>query len=165
MNSFTQLECQLVLIFRNALRPSSLGHFFFIEYLRLCLHSHTFSVLKFSELPPDALLGHRSRFNSIFRQTKEFYETSTNLQYFKFLVSIPKLPTYPPNFLQVAHLSRPQFTHFSVLNFRFFSSFDVFLRLSEGSFRHLNWKVIKHQMLIFMVITLAKPILLLMNDL
>ncbi|MCP9258307.1 Huntington interacting protein related 1 [Dirofilaria immitis] len=40
-----------------------------------------------SKLPPDALFGHRSRFNSIFHQTKEFYETSTNLQYFKFLAS------------------------------------------------------------------------------
>uniref|UniRef100_A0A1I8ED39 I/LWEQ domain-containing protein n=1 Tax=Wuchereria bancrofti TaxID=6293 RepID=A0A1I8ED39_WUCBA len=61
-----------------------------------------------SKLPPDALLGHRSRFNSIFRQTKEFYETSTNLQYFKFLVSIPKLPTYPPNFLQASELESYQ---------------------------------------------------------
>ncbi|KAL4003324.1 ANTH domain family protein [Acanthocheilonema viteae] len=61
-----------------------------------------------SKLPPDALHGHRSRFNSIFRQTKEFYETSTNLQYFKFLVSIPKLPTYPPNFLQASELESYQ---------------------------------------------------------
>uniref|UniRef100_A0A8R1TZK2 I/LWEQ domain-containing protein n=1 Tax=Onchocerca volvulus TaxID=6282 RepID=A0A8R1TZK2_ONCVO len=61
-----------------------------------------------SKLPPDALLGHRTRFNSIFRQTKEFYETSTNLQYFKFLVSIPKLPTYPPNFLQASELESYQ---------------------------------------------------------
>ncbi|CAG9532817.1 unnamed protein product [Cercopithifilaria johnstoni] len=61
-----------------------------------------------SKLPPDALQGHRSRFNSIFQQTKEFYETSTNLQYFKFLVSIPKLPTYPPNFLQASELESYQ---------------------------------------------------------
>ncbi|KAK6102054.1 ANTH domain family protein [Brugia pahangi] len=61
-----------------------------------------------SKLPPDALIGHRSRFNSVFHQTKEFYETSTNLQYFKFLVSIPKLPTYPPNFLQASELESYQ---------------------------------------------------------
>ncbi|KAM3722995.1 Huntington interacting protein related [Dirofilaria immitis] len=61
-----------------------------------------------SKLPPDALFGHRSRFNSIFHQTKEFYETSTNLQYFKFLVSIPKLPTHPPNFLQASELESYQ---------------------------------------------------------
>ncbi|VDK76351.1 unnamed protein product [Litomosoides sigmodontis] len=61
-----------------------------------------------SKLPPDALSGHRSRFNSIFRQTKGFYETSTNLQYFKFLVSIPKLPSYPPNFLQASELESYQ---------------------------------------------------------
>ncbi|VDN01403.1 unnamed protein product [Thelazia callipaeda] len=61
-----------------------------------------------SKLPPDALSGHRTRFNTIFEQTKEFYENSTNLQYFKFLVSIPKLPSYPPNFLLASELESYQ---------------------------------------------------------
>lgn len=53
------------------------------------------------ELPPDALSGHRERFSGIFRKMKKFYEEAANLQYFKYLVSIPSLPSLAPNFLQV----------------------------------------------------------------
>ena len=42
--------------------------------------------------PPDMLAGHRERFYSLFRKTKKFYEEASNLQYFKYLVSIPTLP-------------------------------------------------------------------------
>ncbi|XP_045474328.1 huntingtin-interacting protein 1 isoform X1 [Harmonia axyridis] len=50
-------------------------------------------------LPPDTLTGHRDRFMKIFRTLKEFYNSTTNLQYFKDLISIPTLPNAPPNFL------------------------------------------------------------------
>ncbi|XP_044753596.1 huntingtin-interacting protein 1 isoform X2 [Coccinella septempunctata] len=50
-------------------------------------------------LPPDTLTGHRDRFMKIFRILKEFYNNTTNLQYFKDLISIPSLPNSPPNFL------------------------------------------------------------------
>jgi huntingtin interacting protein 1 len=43
-------------------------------------------------LPPDTLTGHRERFYAVFRKTKKFYEEAGNLQYFKYLVSIPTLP-------------------------------------------------------------------------
>lgn len=46
-----------------------------------------------SQVPPDALEGHRSRFRVIFERTKKFYVESSNLQYFKYLVSIPTLPS------------------------------------------------------------------------
>lgn len=46
-----------------------------------------------STLPPDTLTGHRERFYDVFRKTKKFYEEAANLQYFKYLVSIPTLPT------------------------------------------------------------------------
>lgn len=63
------------------------------------------------QLPPDALEGHRTRFREIFRRTKKFYEESSNLQYFKYLVSIPTLPSAAPNFLQASDLDSYQTPH------------------------------------------------------
>uniref|UniRef100_A0A915JRL9 ENTH domain-containing protein n=1 Tax=Romanomermis culicivorax TaxID=13658 RepID=A0A915JRL9_ROMCU len=53
----------------------------------------------YAALPPDILVGHQDRFNNLFKTLKQFYYTSSNLQYFKYLVSIPTLPETPPNFL------------------------------------------------------------------
>ncbi|XP_072396546.1 huntingtin-interacting protein 1 isoform X3 [Diabrotica undecimpunctata] len=50
-------------------------------------------------LPPDTLSGHRERFLKQFRLLKKFYESTSNLQYFKELIAIPPLPENPPNFL------------------------------------------------------------------
>nr|CAH7749305.1 unnamed protein product [Callosobruchus chinensis] len=50
-------------------------------------------------LPPDTLQGHRERFLKQFRALKKFYESTSNLQYFKDLIAIPPLPENPPNFL------------------------------------------------------------------
>ncbi|XGW15958.1 hypothetical protein V3C99_001429 [Haemonchus contortus] len=63
------------------------------------------------QLPPDALDGHRVRFREVFRRTKKFYEESSNLQYFKYLVSIPTLPSAAPNFLQASDLDSYQTPH------------------------------------------------------
>nr|CAH7749308.1 unnamed protein product [Callosobruchus chinensis] len=43
-------------------------------------------------LPPDTLQGHRERFLKQFRALKKFYESTSNLQYFKDLIAIPPLP-------------------------------------------------------------------------
>ncbi|CAI4221376.1 unnamed protein product [Auanema sp. JU1783] len=64
-----------------------------------------------SLVPPDALEGHRTRFREAFRKTKKFYEESSNLQYFKFLVSIPTLPAVAPNFLQASDLESYRTPH------------------------------------------------------
>ncbi|KAF8359242.1 hipr-1 [Pristionchus pacificus] len=65
--------------------------------VKLVFHLH-------SVCPPDALAGHRDRFQVIFRQTKTFYEEASKLQYFKYLVSVPTLPAVAPNFLQASDL-------------------------------------------------------------
>ncbi|XP_060569865.1 huntingtin-interacting protein 1-like isoform X2 [Ruditapes philippinarum] len=52
-----------------------------------------------SSLPPDTLSGHRDRFLAQYKKLKEFYFQSSNLQYFKNLVTVPLLPDDPPNFL------------------------------------------------------------------
>nr|XP_022336836.1 huntingtin-interacting protein 1-like isoform X2 [Crassostrea virginica] len=52
-----------------------------------------------SSLPPDTLSGHRDRFVSAYKKLKQFYVSSSNLQYFKNLVQVPYLPDEPPNFL------------------------------------------------------------------
>lgn len=43
-------------------------------------------------LPPDTLTGHRERFLTQFKSLKKFYESTSNLQYFKDLIAIPPLP-------------------------------------------------------------------------
>uniref|UniRef100_A0A914XKE5 Huntingtin interacting protein 1 n=1 Tax=Plectus sambesii TaxID=2011161 RepID=A0A914XKE5_9BILA len=55
-----------------------------------------------ASIPPDVLVGHRDRFNGQFKLIKQFYYTSANMQYFKYLVSIPTLPEHPPNFLEAS---------------------------------------------------------------
>ncbi|KFD47431.1 hypothetical protein M513_11700 [Trichuris suis] len=52
----------------------------------------------YSSLPGDLLTGHLERFSSVFKLLKQFYSSSSNLQYFKYLVSVPLLPEKPPNF-------------------------------------------------------------------
>ncbi|CAJ0941708.1 unnamed protein product, partial [Mesorhabditis belari] len=64
-----------------------------------------------AQIPADALIGHRDRFKDIFRRTKKFYEESSNLQYFKYLVSIPTLPNAPPNFLSASDLDSYRTPH------------------------------------------------------
>ncbi|KRY78864.1 Huntingtin-interacting protein 1 [Trichinella pseudospiralis] len=55
--------------------------------------------LQQSGLPEKELVGHSDRFIPIFGKLKQFYASSSNLQYFKFLVSVPSLPENPPNFV------------------------------------------------------------------
>lgn len=52
-----------------------------------------------ANLPPDLLNGHRTRFLTIFHQLKNFYTQTRILQYFENLITVPKLPENPPNFL------------------------------------------------------------------
>ncbi|KAI0238937.1 Huntingtin-interacting protein 1, partial [Lamellibrachia satsuma] len=58
-----------------------------------------------SSLPPDTLGGHRDRFYQQYESLKKFYSNSANLQYFKHLISVPVLPSEPPNFLRAADLT------------------------------------------------------------
>uniref|UniRef100_A0A0N5A900 Huntingtin-interacting protein 1 n=1 Tax=Syphacia muris TaxID=451379 RepID=A0A0N5A900_9BILA len=60
------------------------------------------------QIPPDALAGHRERFETIFRKTKKFFEKASNLPYFTYLVSIPTLPDQAPNFLRASDLEAYQ---------------------------------------------------------
>lgn len=46
-----------------------------------------------AKIPSDTLVGHRERFYDTFQKMKKFYEEASSLQYFKYLVSIPTLPT------------------------------------------------------------------------
>ncbi|CAD5215002.1 unnamed protein product [Bursaphelenchus okinawaensis] len=64
-----------------------------------------------SELPEDVLTGHRQRFMTTFKKLKEFYEGASNLQYFRYLVSVPSLPPNPPNFLQSSDLDTYRTPH------------------------------------------------------
>jgi huntingtin interacting protein 1 len=43
-------------------------------------------------LPSDILSGHRDRFLKQFKLLKQFYQNTSNLQYFKDLIAIPPLP-------------------------------------------------------------------------
>lgn len=53
--------------------------------VKLCFKLH-------AALPEDVLTGHRQRFLASYKKLKDFYESATSLQYFKYLVSIPTLP-------------------------------------------------------------------------
>ena len=66
-----------------------------------CLYDYLVKILfrLHASCPKDTLGGHRERFNTQFRALKQFFYTSSNLQYFKHLVSIPPLPDSPPNFM------------------------------------------------------------------
>ncbi|ELT94289.1 hypothetical protein CAPTEDRAFT_179070 [Capitella teleta] len=58
-----------------------------------------------SSLPADTLSGHRERFYKQYKILKQFYHSSSNLQYFKNLIRVPHLPDDPPNFLRASDLS------------------------------------------------------------
>ncbi|GBO99280.1 Huntingtin-interacting protein 1 [Eumeta japonica] len=49
-------------------------------------------------LPHDVLMGHRNRFNEIFKRLKTFYENVRPLQYFSDIIQLPHLPESAPNF-------------------------------------------------------------------
>lgn len=49
-------------------------------------------------LPHDVLMGHRNRFNDIFKKLKAFYESVRPLQYFSDVIQLPHLPENAPNF-------------------------------------------------------------------
>lgn len=57
-----------------------------------------------ASLPSDTLSGHRNRFLKQFKDLRQFYLNTSNLQYFKNLIQIPLLPDSPPNFLIQAEL-------------------------------------------------------------
>ncbi|XP_058838114.1 huntingtin-interacting protein 1 isoform X2 [Topomyia yanbarensis] len=61
-----------------------------------------------ANLPSDLLTGHRERFRTLFQQLKAFYNQSRNLQYFVNLITVPKLPSAPPNFEQQSDLGNYQ---------------------------------------------------------
>ncbi|XP_072949419.1 huntingtin-interacting protein 1 isoform X1 [Epargyreus clarus] len=50
-------------------------------------------------LPPDTLAGHRERFRQQFKKLSSFYKHASSLQYYRNLLTLPVLPSNPPNFL------------------------------------------------------------------
>uniref|UniRef100_A0AAF5DC24 Phosphatidylinositol-4,5-bisphosphate 4-phosphatase n=1 Tax=Strongyloides stercoralis TaxID=6248 RepID=A0AAF5DC24_STRER len=64
-----------------------------------------------SSLPADVLVGHRDRFNGLFKKVKKFYEDAGKMQYFKYLVSVPQIPSSPPDFLVASDLNSYQTPH------------------------------------------------------
>ncbi|CAL8342842.1 unnamed protein product [Lota lota] len=81
-----------------------------IQVVQDCSHLYHFTVkLLFklhSCLPADTLLGHRDRFHDQFHSLKNFFNKARDMQYFKRLIQIPKLPDSPPNFLHAASLAK-----------------------------------------------------------
>lgn len=59
-----------------------------------------------SMLPASTLGGHRDRFSSQHKALKQFYNSTSNLQYFKTLIQIPSLTERPPNFLIASDLQQ-----------------------------------------------------------
>ncbi|KAM3965121.1 huntingtin interacting protein 1 isoform 1-T1 [Aphomia sociella] len=51
-------------------------------------------------LPADTLVGHRARFRQQFKKLSSFYKHASSLQYYRNLLTLPVLPSNPPNFLQ-----------------------------------------------------------------
>ncbi|KAL0882978.1 hypothetical protein ABMA27_016469 [Loxostege sticticalis] len=51
-------------------------------------------------LPADTLSGHRERFRQQFKKLSSFYKHASSLQYYRNLLTLPVLPSNPPNFLQ-----------------------------------------------------------------
>lgn len=68
-------------------------------------------------LPPDTLTGHRDRFMKIFRTLKEFYNSTTNLQYFKDLISIPTLPNVRLTLHDIEFTISVVFLHWKLQNY------------------------------------------------
>ncbi|CAG9786864.1 unnamed protein product [Diatraea saccharalis] len=52
-----------------------------------------------ASLPPDTLTGHRERFRQQFKKLSSFYKHASSLQYYRNLLTLPVLPSNPPNFL------------------------------------------------------------------
>lgn len=52
-----------------------------------------------ASLPPDTLSGHRERFRQQFKKLSSFYKHASSLQYYRNLLTLPVLPSNPPNFL------------------------------------------------------------------
>ncbi|CAG5045166.1 unnamed protein product [Parnassius apollo] len=50
-------------------------------------------------LPPDTFAGHRERFRQQFKKLSSFYKHASSLQYYRNLLTLPVLPSNPPNFL------------------------------------------------------------------
>ncbi|RVE50912.1 hypothetical protein evm_004479 [Chilo suppressalis] len=50
-------------------------------------------------LPADTLTGHRERFREQFKKLSSFYKHASSLQYYRNLLTLPVLPSNPPNFL------------------------------------------------------------------
>ncbi|CAK1580482.1 unnamed protein product [Parnassius mnemosyne] len=50
-------------------------------------------------LPQDTLAGHRERFRQQFKKLSSFYKHASSLQYYRNLLTLPVLPSNPPNFL------------------------------------------------------------------
>ncbi|XP_059052001.1 huntingtin-interacting protein 1 [Achroia grisella] len=50
-------------------------------------------------LPDDTLGGHRTRFRQQFKKLSSFYKHASSLQYYRNLLTLPVLPSDPPNFL------------------------------------------------------------------
>ncbi|XP_013164990.1 PREDICTED: huntingtin-interacting protein 1 isoform X3 [Papilio xuthus] len=50
-------------------------------------------------LPADTLVGHRERFRQQFKKLSSFYKHASSLQYYRNLLTLPVLPSNPPNFL------------------------------------------------------------------
>ncbi|CAH1638332.1 unnamed protein product [Spodoptera littoralis] len=53
-----------------------------------------------ASLPADTLAGHRERFRQQFKKLSSFYKHASSLQYYRNLLTLPVLPSNPPNFLQ-----------------------------------------------------------------
>ncbi|XP_032823370.2 huntingtin-interacting protein 1-related protein-like [Petromyzon marinus] len=79
-----------------------------IQAIQDCSHLYDYIVkLLFrlhSCLPADTLDGHRQRFQDQFKRLKDFFHRCSNLQYFKRLIQIPRLPDNPPDFLRASAL-------------------------------------------------------------
>ena len=84
---YLRLQQILRLFGQNYLQASCMYSCLFYS---LCIFLTSLETL--SALPPDLLVGHRNRFNEQFKQIKQFYYSSADLPYFKYLVSIPTLP-------------------------------------------------------------------------
>ncbi|XP_045498082.1 huntingtin-interacting protein 1 isoform X5 [Colias croceus] len=52
-----------------------------------------------ASLPADTLSGHRERFRQQFKKLSSFYKHASSLQYYRNLLTLPVLPSNPPNFL------------------------------------------------------------------
>uniref|UniRef100_A0AAR2JMG7 I/LWEQ domain-containing protein n=1 Tax=Pygocentrus nattereri TaxID=42514 RepID=A0AAR2JMG7_PYGNA len=80
-----------------------------IQVIQDCSHLYHYSVKLLFKLhaclPADTLQGHRERFHDQFHSLKTFFNKARDMQYFKRLIQIPRLPDSPPNFLRASALA------------------------------------------------------------